>query len=254
MVSILPSLQLRRRGPSAPPPSLTTQIQNMLAGTTGFAFDPTDATTMWQEDTKVTPAVSGQPVGAVRTKFGNTQFDLLQVTPAARPIWDGTRFLTFDGVDDRLSCGSVPILMNASGYYLAARQSGITTTVINNIRLTVQGLTGRMRVITRRLDADAPPTFTGLNGSVMSGSTIAYSQDLAVDGTGIVYSDNNFIENLRPLAGPFGNSKNTNLPAMFLMNNGGGAFALGSLGRMIMLPFIPSTGQRNTIQSWLTEV
>ena len=37
----------RRRRAGSAAPSLSAQVQAILAGTTGFALDPSDLTTMW---------------------------------------------------------------------------------------------------------------------------------------------------------------------------------------------------------------
>lgn len=237
-------------------PSLSAQVEAMLAGTTGFALDPSDLTTMWQDSAKTTPVTAGgQTVGALRTKWGAAQFDFIQASGPACPLFDGTRYLTFDGIDDRLQTGgAVPVLKNASGYYLAVRQSGIASSIMNSARMTVQGSLGRLRAIVKRLDADGTTSWTGVNNTIMGGATVAFALDLAVDGAAAIYRENVFIETVGPLAGPFANSSNTDLTLITLLNNGGGAYSAGSIGRMVVLPFVPSADQRATIQDWLMEV
>lgn len=245
----------RRRRAGSPTPSLSDQVQAILAGTTGFALDPSDKATMWQDSGKTTPVVNAaDPVGAITSKWGLAQFDFLQATSAARPAFDGTRYMTFDGVDDRMQASAAPVLKNAPGYYLAARQSGIVSTLMNSSRLSVQSLSGRLRSIVRRLDADSTTTLTGVNNTIMTGATVAFAQDLAVDGAASIYRENVFIETVGPLAGPFANSSNTDIAVITLLNNGGGAYSAGSIGRMVVLPFVPSADQRTTIQDWLMEV
>jgi hypothetical protein len=75
------------------------------AGEQGAWYDPSDLSTMFQDDAGTIPVTAGgQPVGLLRDKSGN-QSDLAIATASMRPLYntDGTmHWLTFDGADDWL--------------------------------------------------------------------------------------------------------------------------------------------------------
>lgn len=260
----LPSMPTLTHGQPGAAPSLSAQVQAMLAGTTGFAIDPTDPSTMWQEDTKVTQVSgAGQTIGALRTKWGLTQYDFIQATAAARPTWDGTKFIVGDGVDDYLGINSgLAALQNAPGLYIAFRWGGtannnpfiaISTAAAGTQRVDIGGSSGRMRTRVRRLDGDAVTDDFG-TVSAYSGLTAAFEQDFAVNGNAVKYKDNVSVDTYT-LAGSPANSSNTASARANLLIALTNTFAqTASLGRMVVLPFVPSSGQRATIQSWLTEV
>ena len=256
---------LGRRNAAAPPPSLSAQVEAILSGTTGYALDPTDLATLWQDSAKTTPVTTaGQPVGAIRTKWGNTQFDFLQSTAGARPTWDGTRFLVPDGVDDFLTAdGSFNVLRNAPGYYVAIRKGGTQntqnffciSTATNTIpRLALQGATtNRLRTQVRRLDADATvDTFGTL--AVMDGNTYAFEADLAGTGNTKRYKDNSLIETIAHGGTPANSSDTASARMRLCANLSAGFFNTVYIGRLVLLPFIPTSGQRATIHDWLMEV
>lgn len=255
---------LSRRGGGAA--SLSAQVQAILSGTNGFALDPTDVSTMWQEDTKVTPiSAGGQTVGAIRTKWGNAQFDLIQATAGARPTWDGTRFLVPDGGDFLAFDGAMDAIRNAPACYLAFRHGGThnsnafislssATATIHRLLVTL-GSGGTFQENVRRAEADANSSRTTTSTNMTTGSTVALMQDFSADGIGDVYRDNVFVESFAAIGGTLGNVENTASSRLVLFANMSKSFpATSSLGRMVLLPFEPSAGQRATIQSWLTEV
>ncbi|NJM13631.1 MAG: hypothetical protein HC889_18810 [Synechococcaceae cyanobacterium SM1_2_3] len=106
----------RRRMGGAAAPSLSAQVEAILAGTNGFAIDPTDASTKWQTDDTSTPwTTDGQVVGRIQAKWGLAPPAYSQVTPANRPL--GTsRYLEGDGVNDSLiATAAVPFLQKQRG-------------------------------------------------------------------------------------------------------------------------------------------
>lgn len=88
-----------------------TGIPAVAAGRTAVWYDPSDLSTMWQEDTKVTPAAVDSPVGYIEDKLGSG-VDAYQVTASKRPILrqrvGGRLYLEFDGVDDELQTAAAP--------------------------------------------------------------------------------------------------------------------------------------------------
>lgn len=88
----------------------------------GFAYDPNDLTTMFQDAAGTIPVTgAGQPVGLIRDKSGRNNH-ASQTTSASRPILQrnattGAYYLAFDGADDFLSAPktNMKFLHNGSG-------------------------------------------------------------------------------------------------------------------------------------------
>lgn len=81
------------------------------AGEQGVWYDPSDFSSMFQDDAGATPVTAvGQAVGRILDKSGRGNH-ASQATPTARPILrqdaGGRYYLEFDGVDDVLFTGSV---------------------------------------------------------------------------------------------------------------------------------------------------
>lgn len=78
----------------------------------GFAYDPNDLTTMFQDSAGTVPVTgAGQPVGLIRDKSGRNNH-ASQTTSASRPILrqnanTGAYYLEFDGSDDFLVTNSI---------------------------------------------------------------------------------------------------------------------------------------------------
>ena len=76
-------------------------------GEQGFAYDPNDLTTLYQDATGTIPVTAaGQPVGLMKDKSGRNNH-ASQTVSASRPILQrnattGAYYLAFDGVDDFL--------------------------------------------------------------------------------------------------------------------------------------------------------
>lgn len=256
----------RRRRAGSATPSLSAQVQAILAGTTGFALDPSDASTMWQDTGTATPVTTAaHPIGHIQSKWGTTAHDFIQGTAGARPAWDGTAGMTFDGADDWLSIAASPIFQNAPAVFASfsftcpnfattPKPLYFSTNNANSPRLEFS-LTGNGRTFGRILDADASTLITG--SIVLSPGTkytltaqcnnaVDKAMQQWVDGVSDVTGVN---------GGTLGNTSNT---AAARVNIGAGAngsqFHLGKIGRIVACPFIPSAGQRATIEAWVGEV
>lgn len=78
----------------------------------GFAYDPNDLTTMWQDQAKLLPvAGKGQPVWHILDKSGNNNH-AFATSSATRPILQrnattGAYYLAFDGADDSLQTNNI---------------------------------------------------------------------------------------------------------------------------------------------------
>jgi hypothetical protein len=256
----------RRRQGGAAALTLSQQVEAILAGTTGFALDPTDVSTMWQDSAKTTPVTAAlDPVGAIRTKWGTAQFDILQSVAGDRPAWDGTRFLVPDGADSMIAAGSFDVIRNAAAYYIAMRHGGtrdgdaffsLSGGVATTSRVLIAPLgSGSLNVQRRRLDADGASTNASADLTVATGTTFALAQDLAVNGVCALYRNNTFIENLPAIAGAPANGENTASARLVLFANMLQAFpTTTNMGRVVVLPRAATVGERATINSWLTEV
>lgn len=88
--------------------NLTQLIKSLFSlGEQGFAYDPNDLTTLYQDAAGTIPVTAaGQPVGLMKDKSGRNNH-ASQTVSASRPILQrnattGAYYLAFDGVDDFL--------------------------------------------------------------------------------------------------------------------------------------------------------
>ncbi|WP_374527746.1 hypothetical protein [Acinetobacter sp.] len=93
--------------------SLHQIIKQMFAnGEQGFAYDPNDLSTMFQDAAGTVPVTgTGQPVGLVKDKSGRNNH-AFQTNAASRPLLQrnattGAYYLAFDGSDDFLVTNSI---------------------------------------------------------------------------------------------------------------------------------------------------
>lgn len=93
--------------------NLTQLIKSLFSlGEQGFAYDPNDLTTLYQDAAGTIPVTAaGQPVGLIKDKSGRNNH-ALQTVSASRPILQrnattGAYYLAFDGVDDSLQTNSI---------------------------------------------------------------------------------------------------------------------------------------------------
>jgi hypothetical protein len=266
----LPSLPTLNKGGAGAPLSLAAQVQAILAGTAGFALDPTDASTLDQYPGGVpgTPVTTpGQPVGLINSKWGTTARQLTQITAASRPGWSGSA-LTFDGSDDRLFMGASDVLQNAPAAFLCARVQydawpgvqgyafWVAASGAANPRFALRvDSGGQVFALRRRLNADATTFLASPGGDVIASTPCTLSADLevAVSGAANLWKNGASI-GINTLAGS-GNFENVASAQVSLgSNNGPSFFVQGKIGRLVCCPFIPSAGQRATIEAWCAEV
>lgn len=88
-------------------------VKSLFAnGEQGFAYDPNDLSTMWQDQAKLLPVTGeGQPVWHILDKSGNNNH-AFATSSATRPILrknatTGAYYLAFDGSDDFLVTNSI---------------------------------------------------------------------------------------------------------------------------------------------------
>jgi hypothetical protein len=253
----------RRRGGETL--SLTGQMLAMMAGTDAIAWDFTAPSTMWKEDIKTNQVTAAlDPIGAFRTIGGATQIDIIQATAGNRPAWDGTRFAVPDGTDFLSFNGSINLLRNKPAYYIALRHGGthnnnaflsISSTTAGTSRFLFAGSTGAVNVNVRRAEGDLNSSRTSVSTAMLTGSTIAFDQDLSTDGICALYRDNVFVENLAAIGGTLGPGEDTATSRIVFFANMSQAFpATGSAGRGCILPWKTTAPQRALSQAWMIEV
>lgn len=93
--------------------NLAQMIKSIFANNEqGFAYDPNDLTTMWQDQAKLLPVTGeGQPVWHILDKSGNNNH-AFATSSATRPILQrnattGAYYLAFDGADDFLQTNNI---------------------------------------------------------------------------------------------------------------------------------------------------
>lgn len=86
-------------------------VELFASGEAGGWYDPSDLSTVWQDDAGTVSGAVDSPVGRLDDKSGNGN-SVTQVTSGARPILrsDGSLYwLESDGVDDHLNFSSNPL-------------------------------------------------------------------------------------------------------------------------------------------------
>ena len=93
--------------------NLTQLIKSLFSlGEQGFAYDPNDLTTLYQDAAGTIPVTAaGQPVGLMKDKSGRNNH-AFQTVSASRPILQrnattGAYYLAFDGADDFLQTNNI---------------------------------------------------------------------------------------------------------------------------------------------------
>lgn len=263
---------LGRRGESAPPPppNFAAEVQTLLAGTNGFAVDPTDPTTMWLESTKVTQvSAAADPVGCIRTKWGAAQYDLIQATGGSRPAWNGLNALEGDGFDDQLQVSGVPAMQNAPFSFTAFKFRCISNPAANRWILgfsaaaTTQpravpyfGSSGEFAAQIERLSADATNTKASAASLLATGTSYlaAMSIDYASTGIASLELDGNPITSGTWPSAITGTPANAeNATSFFKLFAFTGIFFHGRIGRVVFCPFQPTAGQLASIEGWINE-
>lgn len=122
-------------------------------GEQGFAYDPNDLSTMYQDAAGTIPVTAaGQPVGLIRDKSGRNNH-AYQAASASRPILQrnattGAHYLAFDGADDYLvvAKGNLKFLHDGTGAtgFVGFKPSGATVyhTLLNTGSLSNASVVG----------------------------------------------------------------------------------------------------------------
>lgn len=118
----------------------------------GFAYDPNDLTTMFQDAAGTVPVTGvGQPVGLIRDKSGRNNH-AYQTTSASRPILrknavTGANYLEFDGSDDFLVTNSINFTATDKVSLFTGVRKLSDATIASFIKLGVGILAGRFEAL-----------------------------------------------------------------------------------------------------------
>lgn len=180
--------------------TLSQQVEAWLAGTPGYALDPSDLTLLDQISTGGTPVVAASdPVGRYRTKpWGNAaSVDFIQATAASRPAWNGAGGLSWDGVDDVMNVnpGAGKAVLNgaaAATWAVRFKRSVASAGVIGYFSWVTNASTlrlglnltaaGGVDVVVRRADGVAGNTYSSAGGLIALNTD--YTLIVSVDFSG----------------------------------------------------------------------
>lgn len=214
-------------------------IQSLFANNEqGFAYDPNDMSTMFQDAAGVTPVTGvGQPVGLILDKSGRNNH-AFQTTSASRPILrqnaiTGANYLEFDGSDDFLQTNTIDLSFTDKFSLLTSvRKLNETVSVICEFGPTVNitngtfGLissTSSNNIVLRCRGSGAPNTFTDATiynflspaSAVLTGKIITQAtktSSLRVNGQIYLASLDSGVANLTEQQFNIGRRNGTNLP------------------------------------------
>jgi hypothetical protein len=258
------SLQLmnRRRRSGGDP---AAAVEALLSGTAGFAFDPSDETTLFQDTAATVPVTAvSDPVARVNTFWGASAQSFQQPTAGSRPAWDGTG-VAYDGADDLFSgFTNTSLLNNVPGAFYCERFStpsfpttrnliGFSTTSLTNPRfLLFVETTGAVSLSARRLDADATTTVTSSAGVITADVAYVISAEVDYAGTGLsrIWVNGTLVAS-GAIAGVAGNTSAT-ASARFRKGSAisGAAVYAGWTRRGLAAPFVMSDANRAAIEAW----
>lgn len=251
--------------------SLGDQVAAILAGTTGFAIDPSDLSTMWQDSAKTTPvAAAGDPIGAIAGKWGTAPATYIQGSAPDRPLWDGAAGVFFAGNPQQFissEAEALALFRNAPAAFLCAKvnknttgtagQLGLWTANLNNVfRFSCYiDTVDRVTLLGRRIDNISGTTIVGPDADIVPtvpavvSALIQYEApaDMRVWVDGVVQASGT-------LSGTPGNSSDTSstttrLGASSVSTN----YMVGKIGRMVFCPFAPTDEQRAILEAWVNE-
>lgn len=247
--------------------TLSQQVQAILSGRAGFALDPSDTSTMFQ-DTAGTVAVTtaADPVARINSKWGSAAKNFQQPTAGQRPAWDGVAGLTLDGTDDHFwDFSDLAFFAGISDMMICAAIKPTNFSVqrlLYNIGSTSAGAgrvalilptTGGVNLFSRR-NIETGTNTNSAAGVLSAGVKSVLTQRIKFVGSPVANSreDGVQIANTDPFgvsAATGGNSNRITYGA----DLGPASYFLGSLGRSVWCAFDVTDAERLTIEAWVGE-
>jgi hypothetical protein len=248
------------------PPSLSAQVQAILAGTTGFALDPHDLSTMFQDAAGTIPVTApDQPVGLIKGKWGTAAQAWVQSTAAARPVLQADKSMFFDGVDDFLNDNPNDIFQNVPAMFVCGRLVSLAKAIRTFLHLSGNvGGTPRFRFVSQT-DGGLSFSTTRSGTTVLSilapgasltpgaAQTVTGSVNYAAAGLARLWIDGVLKASSASGGGDETEDLASSVARLMRFNTATNPGA-GNWGRMVFCPFEPTDDQRATIEQWVKEV
>lgn len=247
-------------------PTLSEQVEAILAGRSGMYLDPTDLSVMWQDSLKTTPvSASSQPCYVLASKYGATAYEAAAVNDAGRPVF-ATSGLTYDGADDRLLVQATNFGRNAPASAVVSYVKPATSKTESTVQISTniatisrhyQGINadGSVRLVARRLDADADTTITSATGLIVPGNAYVITSTLDYAGTGAMSIRINGVEVASgTLGGSPGNTSDTQASRVTLGAVGSANYLNGKFGRAVLCSFLVTPAEIATMEALVSEV
>lgn len=248
--------------------ALDDQVQAILAGTGGYALDPRDLSTMFQDAAGTIPVTTpGQTVGRIVGKWGIGATAVWSETIlTAHPLWDGSD-LIYDGATDLLNgnaetdlprnapamffCG----LVNLQDFEATRGILGLSVQSATQSRFVVTiDPTGQVNIPTRRPDATGyNVVFPTLIFPVGVATVLSCLADVA--GASMAYAWVNGVAGTPfPLgaAAPYSDTASGRRRLGANVANSPNRF-FGKFGRQVHCPFVPTESQRLIFEAWVNE-
>lgn len=255
-------------GSGAPPaPDYAAEVAALLSSTIGFALDPSDVSTLFQDTAAATPVASASdPIGRINSKYGTTAYNFQNATGTLKPLWNGAGGMAFDGVDDRLDQGAsytytaaiagCVISQRIKVAALAGNFFGISTNSGTNARIQLGiGASGQVILSVRRLDTDGANTFTSANGIIAINTNYTVTARIDYAGTGGIEVWVNGVSILTgTLINPAGNTSNTNQVRHRLGTGQNSGPCNMTFGRYVFLPRLNAAGEIASMEGYVAGV
>lgn len=255
------------RAGRAPTPTLDDQVAAILFGTTGFALDPQDLTTLSQNIAGTTPVTAdGQPIGRFASKWGTAPEVWTSLNDgAARPVL-GSGGLLYDGVDDFLQNSPNNIFRNVPAMFACMRMAmsdmgGSTERTILTFSNTT---TGSIRFVPRTtsgfgliLRSAGPGAETQANSAagLLTDNTpavLSFLADYATGGRNRVWINGTQVADVASVAAG-GPTLDQDSAIGRIMRASTASFpGFGKIGRMVFCPFTPTPAQRAVLEAWVS--
>lgn len=258
---------LRRRRQGGNGQTLSQQVQAILSGRAGFALDPSDTSTMFQDAAGTVPVTTtADPVGRINSKWGSAAKNFQQPTAAQRPAWNGVAGLTLDGTDDHFwNFSDLAFFAGISDMMICTAikptnfsvqrvlyNIGSTSAAAGRIALNLPTNASVSFYARRNIEAG---TFANSAAAVLSaGVKSVITQKAKYVGAPFMNSreDGVSIANVDP----FGVSSVTggnSARITFGADLPPGSYIIGSIGRSVWCAFDVTDAERLTIEAWVGE-